>query len=398
MLPDKGVLVVNAGSSSIKISIYSTPDTTVSHTYLEVTGIGLEEGRFFVRTEDAPDFAQVVIGISVDDALNLLGSWIRTSSKIDSVGAVGHRIVHGGTSFTSPQVLNPEALEKLRELEELDPEHLPLAIKCIELMSVLIPDRPQVGCFDTAFYSELPRIAQMVAVPRAFESMGVRRYGFHGLSYGYLLTELSRCCGEQAAMGRVIFAHMGSGVSLTATKDGKPVDTTMGFTPASGVMMSTRSGDVDPGLSLYLQKRANLSSEQVSRIFNKQSGLLGVSETSADMYQLLQNEMLDERAKEAVDLFCYQVKKAIGALSAVLGGLDTIVFSGGMGENAPKIRQRVLDTLGYLGVELDDERNRSGDERISGDHSRVGVHVLRTDENQMIVRQVQTLLIDQFRG
>jgi len=398
MLPDKGVLVVNAGSSSIKISIYSTPDTTVSHTYLEVTGIGLEEGRFFVRTEDAPDFAQVVIGISVDDALNLLGSWIRTSSKIDSVGAVGHRIVHGGTSFTSPQVLNPEALEKLRELEELDPEHLPLAIKCIELMSVLIPDRPQVGCFDTAFYSELPRIAQMVAVPRAFEGMGVRRYGFHGLSYGYLLTELSRCCGEQAAMGRVIFAHMGSGVSLTATKDGKPVDTTMGFTPASGVMMSTRSGDVDPGLSLYLQKRANLSSEQVSRIFNKQSGLLGVSETSADMYQLLQNEMLDERAKEAVDLFCYQVKKAIGALSAVLGGLDTIVFSGGMGENAPKIRQRVLDTLGYLGVELDDERNRSGDERISGDHSRVGVHVLRTDENQMIVRQVQTLLIDQFRG
>ena len=398
MLPDKGVLVVNAGSSSIKISIYSTPDTTASHTYLEVTGIGLEEGRFFVRTEDAPDFAQVVIGISVDDALNLLGSWIRTSSKIDSVGAVGHRIVHGGTSFTSPQVLNPEALEKLRELEELDPEHVPLAIKCIELMSVLIPDRPQVGCFDTAFYSELPRIAQMVAVPRAFEGMGVRRYGFHGLSYGYLLTELSRCCGEQAAMGRVIFAHMGSGVSLTATKDGKPVDTTMGFTPASGVMMSTRSGDVDPGLSLYLQKRANLSSEQVSRIFNKQSGLLGVSETSADMYQLLQNEMLDERAKEAVDLFCYQVKKAIGALSAVLGGLDTIVFSGGMGENAPKIRQRVLDTLGYLGVELDDERNRSGDERISGDHSRVGVHVLRTDENQMIVRQVQTLLIDKFRG
>lgn len=387
------MLIVNAGSSSIKVSFYTADGSTDPYLHIEVDGIGQPEAYFRVNGNDLDE--EQTLKETADHAIvAFLHDWLTAHVDESSLHTIGHRIVHGGTRFCAPEILTPEAVEDLRAIKDLDPDHLPLAIKCIEMLKSAFNSIQQIGCFDTAFYSDMPRLAHIVPVPRKYEASGVKRYGFHGLSYEFLLSELKRCCGEEAANGRVIFAHMGSGVSLTATKKGKPIDTTMGFTPSSGVMMSTRSGDVDPALALYMQKKLHISPEDVNYILSKESGLLGVSELSADMYQLLQAEAENKHAAEAVDLFCYQVRKMIGALSTTLGGLDTIVFSGGMGENAPKIRERVLADLEYLGVELDDERNQSGEECISRDGSRVGVHVLHTDENQVILRHIEQLLTE----
>jgi acetate kinase len=393
MDPDKNMLIVNAGSSSIKISLYAADGSTDPYLHLEVDGIGQQEAYFRAKGNNQDE--ELILREASDHAVvAFLHDWLTTHIDEGALHTIGHRIVHGGTRFCGPERLTPNAVEDLRAIQDLDPDHLPLAIKCIEMLASAFANIHQIGCFDTAFYSDMPRLAHIVPIPRKYEVSGVKRYGFHGLSYEFLLSELSRRCGEEAARGRVILAHMGSGVSLTATKNGKPVDTTMGFTPSSGVMMSTRSGDVDPGLALYMQRKLNMSPEDVNQLLSKESGLLGVSELSADMYQLLQAEGENTYAAEAVNLFCYQVRKMIGALSTTLGGLDTVVFSGGMGENAPKIRERVLADLQYLGVELDDERNQNGEECISRDGSQVGVHVLHTDENQVILRHIEQLLTE----
>jgi acetate kinase len=251
---------------------------------------------------------------------------------------------------------------------------------------------PQVACFDTAFHHDLPRIARLLPIPRRYETQGVRRYGFHGLSYQFLMGELSRVAGPEVARGRVILAHLGNGASLAAVRDGKPMDTSMGFTPASGVPMSTRSGDLDPGLFWYLARTEGLDAKRFNEMVNFQSGLLGVSETSSDMRDLIDHETQDVRAAEAVALFCYQIKKWVGAFAAALGGLDTLIFAGGIGENAPKVRARICDGLSFLGIELDEHRNAANDEVISAVAGSVTVRVIRTDEELVIARCVYNVL------
>ena len=246
---------------------------------------------------------------------------------------------------------------ELRRLSPFDPEHMPEDILLIEAFQRRFPALPQVACFDTAFHHDLPRVARMLPIPRRYEAQGVRRYGFHGLSYAFLMEELARLGDPAATAGRVILAHLGNGASLAAVRGGKPVDTSMSFTPTAGVPMSTRSGDLDPGLGWYLARTENMSAEQFNAMVNFKSGLLGISETSSDMRDLLQCEAKDVRAAEAVALFCYQVKKWIGAFAAALGGLDTLVFAGGIGENAATVRARICEGLGFLGIELDHARN-----------------------------------------
>jgi acetate kinase len=310
--------------------------------------------------------------------------------------AVGHRVVHGGPKYSEPQLITKEMVGELRQLTPFDPEHLPEEILLTEAFHRRFPDLPQVACFDTAFHHDLPRVARILPIPRRYEAQGVRRYGFHGLSYAFLMGELARLAGAQAAQGRVILAHLGNGASLAAVRGGKPVDTSMSFTPTAGLPMSTRSGDLDPGLVWYLARAENMSAKQFNEMVNFQSGLLGVSETSSDMRDLLDHETQDARAAEAVALFCYQAKKWIGAFAAALGGLDTLVFAGGIGENAPVVRSRICDGLGFLGIEIDEKKNEanegviSSDARVAADGaaSRVAVRVIHTDEELMIAKTV----------
>jgi len=285
-----------------------------------------------------------------------------------------------------------ELIDELHRISPLDPQHLPPEILLIETLQRAFPRLEQVACFDTAFHRDLPRVAQLLPIPRRYEAQGVRRYGFHGLSYEFLMHELARLAGLEAARGRVILAHLGGGASLAAVHQGKPVDTSMGFTPTAGVPMSTRSGDLDPGLVGYLARTEQMGAQQFSDMVNFQSGLLGVSETSSDMRDLLEREAMDARASEAVALFCYQVKKWIGSFAAALGGLDTLVFAGGIGERAPLVRARICDGLGFLGIELDEKRNADGAATISTEHGRVLVRVVHTDEEWMIAKTVCRVL------
>jgi acetate kinase len=344
---------------------------------------GLDQADNFSRLVTAPDHT-VAVGTLMD--------WIE--ERIGRVGltAVGHRVVHGGPKYTKPQRITSEMVEELRQLKPFDPEHLPEEIQLTEAFHRRFPDLPQVACFDTAFHHDLPRVAQLLPTPRRYEAQGVRRYGFHGLSYSYLMEELDRLAGAEVAQGRVILAHLGSGASLVAVRDGKPMDTSMSFTPTAGVPMSSRSGDLDPGLVWYLMRSEKMSAKQFNEMVNFQSGLIGVSETSSDMHDLLEFEAQDVRAAEAVALFCYQVKKWIGAFAAVLGGLDTLVFAGGIGENAPTVRARICDGLGFLGINLEEMRNTANEGVISAAASRVSVRVIRTDEERMIATTVCRVL------
>jgi acetate kinase len=284
-----------------------------------------------------------------------------------------------------PARVTPRLLLQLRRTAPFDPDHLPREIELIEAFRRRHPKLPQVACFDTAFHRTLPRVARMLAIPRRFEAMGVVRYGFHGLSYAFLMEELRRTAGAAEANGRVILAHLGNGASLAAVRRGRSVDTSMGFTPAAGLVMSTRSGDLDPGIPGFLARRAGMSAAGFQAMVNKESGLLGVSGTSSDMRDLLARRGRDARAAEAVELFCYQAAKWIGAYAAVLGGLDGLVFSGGIGENAPEVRARICSRLGFLGVRLDARRNRAGAPLISVAGA-VAVRVIPTDEELMIAR------------
>ena len=306
--------------------------------------------------------------------------------------AVGHRVVNGGPKYYKSQRITPDMIEELRRLSPFDPDHMPEEILLAEAFHRRFPDLPQVACFDTAFHHDLPRVAQILPIPRRYEALGVRRYGFHGLSYAFLMEELARLADPAAKTGRVILAHLGNGASLAAVRDGKSVDTSMSFTPTAGIPMSTRSGDLDPGLVWYLARTEKMSAKQFNEMANFQSGLLGISETSSDMRDLLERETKDVRAAEAVAVFCYQVKKWVGAFAAALGGLDTLVFAGGIGENAPTVRARICDGLGFLGIELEEKRNATNEGVISAAASRVTIRVIRTDEEGMIAKKVCCIL------
>ena len=305
---------------------------------------------------------------------------------------MGHRVVHGGPKYGEARAITPEMVLDLERLSPFDPMHLPGEILLIRAFQKQFPGLPQIACFDTAFHHDLPRVAQLLPIPRRYEAAGVRRYGFHGLSYSCLMGELAQLGGAEAAQGAVVLAHLGNGASLAAVRAGRPIDTSMGFTSAAGIPMSTRSGDLDPGLLGYLARTEGMAAERFNEMVNFQSGLLGMSETSSDMRDLLDMERQDVRAAEAVALFCYQVKKWIGAFAAAMGGLDTLVFSGGIGENAPSIRQRICAGLDFLGIELEELRNAANGRVISSATSRVTVRVIPTDEERVIAETVRHVL------
>jgi acetate kinase len=308
------------------------------------------------------------------------------------LAAIGHRVVHGGPTYSLPQLVTAKMAEELHRLSPFDPEHLPLELELIAAFRGRQPNLPQMACFDTAFHRTMPRVATLLPIPRRYEAQGVRRYGFHGLSYEFLMAELARLGDPAATDGRVILAHLGNGASLAAVHDGESLDTSMGFTPTAGLVMSSRSGDLDPGLVSYLARTEHMSAAQFQKMVNHESGLLGVSQTSSDMRDLLDRETRDVRAAEAVALFCYQAKKWVGAFAAALGGLDTLVFAGGIGENAPPVRERICDGLGFLGIQLDQECNAKSAPLISHQAGRVKVRVIRTNEELTIARSVTRIL------
>lgn len=385
----KFVLTINGGSSSIKFALFESGEPLRRILAGCIGGIGLPQGVFAVQSADVAD--NLSHSVAVPDhtaAVNLLMDWIQQRFAPGELAAVGHRVVHGGPKYWEPQRITSEMVEVLHQLSPFDPEHLPEEIQLTEAFHRRFPHLPQIACFDTAFHHDLPRVAQLLPIPRRYDARGVRRYGFHGLSCEFLMGELARAAGSEAANGRVIIAHLGNGASVTAVRGGKSIDTSMSFTPTAGLPMSTRSGDLDPGLSWYLSRVENVTARQFHHLINHESGLLGVSETSSDMRELLLHEKEDVRAAEAVALFCYQAKKWICALAGALEGLDTLIFSGGIGENAPEVRERICAGLGFLGIELDPPSNAAGADVISGEHGRVAVRVIHTDEEWIIAKTV----------
>lgn len=387
------ILIINGGSSSIKFALFETGDSLQRILKGEIERIGLPEAALRIKgLNPADNFSRPVTASDHMMAAGMLMDWIEQRSGPDALTAVGHRLVHGGPKYSEPQRITTEMVGDLQRFSPFDPHHLPAEILLIEAFQHRFPDLPQVACFDTAFHHDLPRLAQLLPIPRRYQAQGVRRYGFHGLSYAYLMQELARVAGMETAQQRIVLAHLGNGASLAAVRGGRSVDTSMGFTPAAGVPMSTRSGDLDPGLPGYLAHTEGLDAEQFNEMVNSQSGLLGISETSSDMRDLLDRETQDVRAAEAVALFCYQVKKWIGAFAAVLGGLDTLIFAGGIGESAPAVRIRICNGLEFLGIELEEQRNTVNGDVISVPASRVTVRVIQTDEELMIARSVSRVL------
>jgi acetate kinase len=382
------ILTINGGSSSIKFVLYEAVKPLKRGLYGTVDRIGLSGTNLAFHDADGkPQASRKLAAADHKSAANSLIDWLEEQNDFKSVRAVGHRVVHG-MKHTEPELVTPELLDELHRISPNDPDHMPRELELIETFHQRHPKLPQVACFDTAFHQTMPRVAKLLPIPRRFDAKGIQRYGFHGLSYAYLMEELTRLGDPAAKIGRVILAHLGNGASMAAVRDGKSIDTSMCFTPTAGLVMSTRTGDLDPGLAPYLARTEQMTTKQFYEMVNHKSGLLGVSETSSDMRDLLDHEKQDVRAAEAVALFCYQAKKWIGAYAAALGGLDTLVFAGGIGENAPLVRARICEGLGFLGVELNETRNKNTAGIISTDASRVPVRVIRTDEELMIARSV----------
>jgi acetate kinase len=380
----KRILSVNAGSSSVKFALYEAGKNLSRKLEGELERVGMSGLMLRVNGEPVPvksaEPSECIAAVLLDSI----------AMHLDGLIAVGHRVVHGGAKYSSPRLIDHRMMAELHQLVPFDLEHLPSEIALIKAFLERYPKLTQVACFDTAFHCSMPRISQILAIPRRYEAMGIQRYGFHGLSYTYLMQELERLGDTAAQSGRVILAHLGSGASMSAVSKGKPLDTSMGFSPSSGLMMSTRVGDIDPGVAVYLMQ--GMTAEQFNRLVNHESGLLGISETSPDMRDLLNIEQSDVRAKEAVSLFCYQAKKCIGSYAAALNGLDTLVFSGGIGENAPSVRAQICSGLDFLGIEIDNKRNADNESVISTSSSAVTVRVMHTDEELMIAKSVCDVL------
>jgi acetate kinase len=389
---ENAVFIINAGSSGIKFALYETAPSLLQLFVGEIENIGHQNASLIWNNSFTNEKNTINIDAAdYDTAVKQLVKWLESLADPSSIKAIGHRIVHG-MNHSEPELISPELLSDLRKITAYDPEHLPLQLKLIDFFTQYNPAIPQVACFDTSFHTAMPAIAKLLPIPKQYREKGIKRYGFHGLSYAYLVEEVGRLQKKPVATGKIILAHLGNGASLAAVKDGKSMDTSMGFTPASGITMSTRTGDLDPGVAWYLMQAENLSAEQFSKLINHESGLLGISETSGDMRELLKRRSDDNRAAEAVDFFCYQVKKWIGSFSAVLGGLDTLVFSGGIGEHSSQVRSQVCDKLQFLGIEVDEVRNEKNEPVISTDSSNVCVRVIQTNEELMIAKLVCKVL------
>lgn len=392
------ILTINGGSSSIKFALYEQGNQPEKIFSGQIGRINSPDAKFMLRDAKSAEKQTELIKVK-DYSSTILWLINRLEKQVnfDLIAAVGHRIVHG-MQHTKPALITAELLEELKQIIPYDPDHLPNEIKLIEAFQKQLPEIAQFACFDTAFHQTMPRVAKQLPIPRRFEKSGIQRYGFHGLSYQYLMQELEKQAGKEAANGRIILAHLGNGASLAAVYQGKSIDTSMGFTPAGGLPMSSRSGDLDPGVCWLMMQTENLSLAQFNHLINHKSGLLGISETNGDMETLLQQEATDERSAEAVNLFCYQVKKWIGAFAAALGGVDTLVFAGGIGENAPVIRARICEGLGFLGIELDEKRNNENAAIISGDKRSIPVRVIATDEEWIIAKIVNTMTADLIKS
>jgi acetate kinase len=367
------LLTINVGSSSLKYAVFG----------LNVAS----NGRLDAVLRGAVDRA-TGDATGLDRALDHISG----SVDISAIVGIGHRIVHGGPNLWEPQLINEHVIAQLKQLVPFAPEHLPAEIALVEQIAARFPRIPQVACFDTAFHRHLPRVAHLLPIPRRYEQAGIRRYGFHGLSYEFLEAELLRLGDSAIKSGAVILAHLGNGASLAAVRDGICIDTSMAFTPAAGLVMATRAGDIDPGLIAYIAARDAMTAERLNEFVAHECGLLAVSETTGDMRKLMAMEGTDVRAAEAIALFCYQTKKWIGGFAAALGRLDTLVFSGGIGENNAPVRARICAGLSYLGIEIDDTENAAHAALISTSQARVKVRVIKTDEELIIARAVSRAL------
>jgi acetate kinase len=386
------ILAINGGSSSIKFSFYEKEGSLQQLFFGEMENIGLDNTRMScINRVTGEKYTAGVKAVDHAAAATVITDWLERQDGFGAVKAIGHRIVQGMT-YTHPELITDGLLDALKKISAWDPEHMPRELQLIAALRARYPAAVQIACFDTFFHAAMPLVAKWVTIPRRYFAKGIQRYGFHGLSYAYLLEELERVYGNETAKGRIIMAHLGSGASLAAVKGGKSMDTSMGFTPASGLPMSTRTGDLDPGVAWYVMESEKLNPQEFSHLVNHESGLLGISETSPDMRELIKIKDTDTRAAEAMDLFCYQARKWIGAFATVLGGVDTLVFSGGIGENSPEIRHRICENLGFLGVELDTGKNATNEAIISSGTGKVSVRVMKTNEEIMIARLVCQVL------
>jgi len=389
---NQAILTINRGSGTLKAGLYRADTSTKLLASIKVDRAGTPAARIKI-TDDS---GKTLVDSAIEDAkansdLATILKWLAENGYASRLAGIGHRLVHGGPRYTESQSITPEVLSELEKIAQLDPDHTPQAIQNIQFFAAQLPRTPQIGCFDTAFHACLPKVARMYALPRKLYDEGIRRYGFHGLSCEYILQQL-RIVDPALAAGRLIVAHLGNGASMTAVSNGRSADTSMGFTPLEGLVMGTRSGDIDPAAVLYLQERDHLSPRDVDALLNKQSGLLGLSGTSSDMRDLLEREARDERAAEAVALFCYRAKKYVGAYAAALGGLDALIFAGGIGESAPQIRERICAGLEFLGLEIDPALNRSNAPVISSARSRAKIKVIKTDEDIVIAQHVLAVI------
>ncbi len=391
------VLAINGGSSSVRFAVFDRGADSRAEPRRRFGGsierIGVP--GTVLNTTDATSGKSENRAIDASDhkaAAATLIDWLRPRLGPADLAGIGHRIVHGGVHLVEHQVVTNAVLDELKRALPLDLAHLPREIALIETFAAGFDAVPQVACFDSAFHRDLPRVARLLPIPRRFDEAGVRRLGFHGLSYANLMKQLREIAGAEAAGGRIILAHLGSGASLAAVRGGRPVDTSMGFTPTSGLVMGTRPGDLDPGLLVYLMRAEKLSLDQMRQFLSQHCGLLGVSQTSPDMRDLMARRATDVRADEAVKLFCYQAKKWIGAYAAALEGLDTLVFAGGIGEHSPQVRLEICQGLEFLGVRIDAQRNAASNPVISTEGGGVTVRVMHTDEEIMIAEAVHGVL------
>ena len=392
MFNDDCILTINGGSSSIKFSLYRIKESLEQLFDGEIENIGTKKATLnFNSNTDQQKNSINFEASDHDQAANHLIEWLEKQEYFDSVKAIGHRIVHG-MHHTEPELVTDDLVNELKKISAFDPDHLPEEIKLIEVFKKRYPTLKQIACFDTSFHTSMPVVAKLLSIPRRYYEMGIQRYGFHGLSYAYLMKELKRVAGAETAKGKIILAHLGSGASLAAVKDGKSIDTSMGFTPTSGLPMGTRTGDLDPGVAWYLMQHEKLTPKEFNHLINDESGLLGISETNSDMRKLMKIEDTDDRAKEAIELFCYQTKKWIGSFVAALGGIDVLVFSGGIGEHSPEVRSKICDNLEFLGIELDELKNMNNEGIISKEKSGVSVRVIKTNEELMIAKLVGKML------
>ncbi|MEW6089189.1 MAG: acetate/propionate family kinase [bacterium] len=391
------ILIINRGSSTLKFTLFDMYDAgarpAVPLLYGNIDRLGSASAPFRIKDSKGKNILnQILKNKNSIQTIRFFLDWMKKYFSGKNPAAVGHRIVHGGAKLNKPCIITPEIIDYLNNLAYFATEHLPVEIEVVNEIKKTFPGVPQIACFDTAFHYNKPGIAKLTPLPRYLSKEGVIRYGFHGLSYEYIISELGNTAGTETANGRIIIAHLGNGSSMSAVKNGKCVETTMGFTPTGGLMMGTRCGDIDPGFIFYLLEQKKMPVSEVKNILTKKSGLLGVSEISSDMETLLKTGKNNPFAGEAIDLYCYTAKKFIGALASTLGGLDTLVFTAGIGENAPSIRERICENMEYLGINIDPGKNNNNEAVISKRKSHVTVRVMKTNEALMIARHTKNVL------